>query len=224
MLKELLSIFRGSQPMEAATADFTRMLELAQELILEATVVYWGRAQSPEERTALYDKDVRLNKLQRRVRKHVVAQLSGPVPSNVPYGLLLMSLVKDVERIGDYAKNLTELAVWVEEPMPEDELSGELREITRAVESLAREAAQVFTRSDVERARELILEGRGVAKRCDDLVRGVAKSNYSAGLAVKAAVGARFLKRVDGHLLNLLTAVVMPLHKLDYYDENAMLR
>lgn len=210
--------------MESASKGFERMLELAREMILEATEVYWGRVQTPEERTALYDKDVQLNKLQRTVRKHVVAQLSGPVPSNVPYGLLLMSLVKDVERIGDYAKNLTELAEWVDAPTPDDELTGELREITRSVEALAREAATVFTRSDADRARELILEGRGVAKRCDDLVRRIAKSEYPAGLAVKLSVGARFLKRVDGHFLNLLTAVVMPLHKLDYYDENSIQR
>lgn len=222
MLRELMNVFRGKHPEEHATQDFNRMLELSREMILEACEVYWGREFSPEERTRLYDQDVQLNKLQRTVRKHVVEQLSGPVPANVPWGLLLMSLVKDVERIGDYAKNLTELSLWCPGPMPEDDIAGELREITRAVTSLAKEAPDVFQKSDAERARELVVEGRTLSRRCDELVRKVAGSGYSAEQAVKMAVGARFLKRVEGHLLNLLTAVIMPLHKLDYYAEAAL--
>jgi hypothetical protein len=32
-------------------------------------------------------------------------------------------------------------------------------------------------------------------------------------------MGTRFYKRLGAHVLNVLTSVVMPLHKLDYYDE-----
>ncbi len=222
MLKELLSIFRADHPLQVASEDFTKMLDLAQEMVLDATDVFWGRPLSAEERTALYQKDVQINRLQRSVRKLVVATVSGPEPSDVPYGLLLMSLVKDVERLGDYAKNLTELAQWCPDELPaSDENVKELREITRAVTALVREAAGVFQRSDVARARELMVEGRSISKRCDELVRLVAKGDYGAQAAVKLAVGARFFKRVEGHLLNLLSSVVMPLHKLDYYDEDA---
>ncbi|MBX3128950.1 MAG: hypothetical protein KF718_19700 [Polyangiaceae bacterium] len=222
MLKELLSVFRGDHPLQAASKDFTKMLDLAREMVLDATEIFWGRPMSAEERTVLYEKDVQINRLQRSVRKLVVAMLSGPEPSDVPYGLLLMSLVKDVERLGDYAKNLTELAQWCPAALPEsDENVKELHEITRAVTALTREAADVFQRSDVARARELMVEGRSIAKRCDELVRLVARGEYGAEAAVKLAVGARFFKRVEGHLLNLLSSVVMPLHKLDYYDEDS---
>jgi hypothetical protein len=30
----------------------------------------------------------------------------------------------------------------------------------------------------------------------------------------------RFYKRIGGHVLNVLSSVVMPLHKVDYYDED----
>ena len=33
-------------------------------------------------------------------------------------------------------------------------------------------------------------------------------------------LGARFYKRIGGHVLNVLSSVVMPLHKVDYYDED----
>ena len=32
-------------------------------------------------------------------------------------------------------------------------------------------------------------------------------------------LGTRYYKRIESHLLNILSGVVMPLHKLDYYDD-----
>ncbi len=37
--------------------------------------------------------------------------------------------------------------------------------------------------------------------------------------AVARALYFRFLKRITAHVMNLLTALVMPVDQLDYYDE-----
>ena len=62
-----------------------------------------------------------------------------------------------------------------------------------------------------------------MAKRCDDLIRRIAAADYDGSTAVALTLGARFYKRIDAHLLNLLSGVIMPLHKLDYFDEKALL-
>jgi phosphate transport system protein len=222
MFKQIVQIFRGEHPLQATSRNFNRMLELTQEMVIEASAVFWGREHSPEQRTVLYEKDVEVNKLERTIRKDIISHLSGPVPSDVPYCLLMMSLVKDVERLGDYAKNLSELVAMGEGPLPDDETLGELREIARSVELLASEAAQVFANADRDRAKELTLVGRTVAKRCEEVVRRVARSQYSANVAVRLTLAARYYKRFEAHLLNLLSGILMPLHKLDYYDENAL--
>lgn len=223
MLKELVSIFRDQRhPLTSANDNFSRMLELTQGMCLDASSVFWGRRQTPEERTSLYERDVEVNKLERKIRKRLVAHLSLRDPSDVPYCLLLMSLVKDLERLGDYAKNLTEVADIASGPFPEDEVIGELKEVRRSVESLIKEAAQVFSRSDRDRAVELTVEGRSVSKRCDALIRKIATSEYTPPLVVSLTLGTRFYKRISGHLLNLLSGVIMPLHKLDYFDEKAI--
>ncbi len=223
MLKELVSIFRDQRhPLTRANDNFSRMLELTQGMCLEASSVFWGKRQSPEERTALYEKDVEVNKLERKIRKRLVAHLSLRDPPDVPYCLLLMSLVKDLERLGDYAKNLTEVADIASGPFPEDEVIGELKEVRKSVESLIKEAADVFSKSDRDRAVELTVEGRSVSKRCDSLIRKIATSEYTPPVVVSLTLGTRFYKRMAGHLLNLLSGVIMPLHKLDYFDEKAI--
>lgn len=226
MFKRIFSILTGDYPLEKAAGRFGSMLELAREMILEADAVYWGKELDATGRTALYEKDVRLNQLERQVRKAVITQLSGAVPSDVPYGLLLMSLVKDVERLGDYAKNLTEIPKMTHpnagRSLPQDDVANELREIAASICNLAREAVGVYTSADGDRARELTVQGRSISKRCDELVTSIAQSDYSAAMAVDLTLGVRFYKRIQGHLLNLLSSVLMPLHKLDFYDESSL--
>jgi phosphate uptake regulator len=230
MLKRLISIFKGDYPLQRASSMFEEMLKLCREMVLEADAIYWGGSgMTAEQRSALYDKDVRVNQLERRIRKMVVTTFSSPVPSDVPHGLLLMSLVKDVERLGDYAKNLTEIARMTHPEsargeLPQDDICNELREIGRFVVKVARDAERIYCTSDRDRAEVLTVEGRSVAKRCDQLVTRIAQSDYSADLAVELTLAARFYKRLNGHQLNVLSSVLMPLHKLDFYDEQDVMQ
>jgi len=220
MLNELLRIFRSDDPLAEMSGSFSDMLALAREVTLEAGAIYFGGEADPEQRTRLLKQDVQINKLERRIRKHVIAHLSMPgnAPS-APYCLLLMSLVKDVERIGDYAKNLAEVIDFRAHVPADDELTAELSEIRAGVEEMLDVAAGVFEASDRDRAVELIQGGKNLARRCDALVERIARSDYGARDAAAAVLGSRYYKRIASHLLNLLTGVVMPLHKLDYYDE-----
>ena len=131
-----------------------------------------------------------------------------------------MSLVKDVERIGDYAKNLAELNDIHQGGYAEDEITLELQEIRRNVEESFKALSVVFGSSDRERAIELIRQGRDAAHRCNALIARIARSDYDAETATALALGTRYYKRIGGHVLNILSSVVMPIHKIDYYDED----
>jgi phosphate transport system protein len=224
MLRELLSIFRSGEPLSDMGDSFSTMLRLTFESTLEAGKVYFQMEAEPEARTRIYKQDVKVNKLERSIRKQVIAHLSlAGNSASLPYCLLLMSLVKDVERIGDYAKNLAEVPDYHPGPLPDDELVEELREIRKGVEAAFEASAEVFEASDHERAVALIREGRDLAHRCDTLVERVAHSGYDAGATTAVILGTRYYKRIGAHVLNVLSSVVMPLHKLDYYDEDELL-
>lgn len=220
MLRELLSIFRSEKPLSEMGDNFARMLRLTHEMTLQAGRIYFEGSASPDERTSINKRDVEVNKLERTIRKQVISHLSlrGTSPS-LPYCLLLMSLVKDVERLGDYAKNLAEIPEYYLGPLPDDDIVGELREIRAGVETAFAATWEVFEASDHERAVALIREGRERGRRCDALVARVARSDYNAGTATAVVMGTRFYKRIGAHVLNVLSSVIMPLHKLDYYDE-----
>jgi phosphate uptake regulator len=223
MLRELLSIFRSDEPLSVMGERFAEMLNLAQQMTLQAGDIYFRMDPEPEGRSRIYKADVQVNKLERTIRKLVIAHLSirGNTAS-LPYCLLLMSLVKDVERIGDYAKNLAEAPELNQQPLPDDDIVTELKEIRAGVETAFAATAQVFTSSDRERAMALIRQGRDLTHRCEALILRISRSEYRADLAAATILGSRYYKRIGAHVLNILSSVVMPLHKLDYYDEKEL--
>ena len=223
MFRELISIFRADNPLGRMGDNFTKMLGLARDQTVRAGQIFFSKPASPEERTQIYKQDVKVNKLERKIRKQVIAHLSiAGNSADVPYSLLLMSLVKDVERIGDYAKNLAETLDVSGAILPDDDTVAELREIRNGIEGTFEAVAEVFAQSDEEEAVALIRQGRDMSHRCDALIDRIAKGDYDAATTVAVTLGTRFYKRIGAHLLNILSGVVMPLHKLDYYDEKVL--
>lgn len=221
MLRELLGILSSDNPLRPMGENFERMLALTREMAITAGDIFFSQQGTPEERTRLYETDVEVNKLERTIRKQVVSHLSLPDNAlDVPYCILLTSLVKDVERIGDYAKNLSELVDIHSGPLPEDEILEELKEIRVGVEDAFAFAAEVFAKTDAERAVQLIRRGRDLAHRAEALIHRIARAPYDASTAAAMVLATRYYKRFSGHLLNILSSVVMPLHKIDYYDED----
>ncbi len=221
MLQELLSIFRPGNPLNVMAEEFSKMLKLTCEMTAAAGEIYFRGFAPKDERSRIYHQDVQVNKLERSIRRRVVAHLTvaGNTP-DLPYCLLLMSLVKDAERLGDYAKNLSEVIDIHQGELPQDDIVTELQEIRTGVEESFQASSKVFVNSDRERALTLIRHGQGYAQRADRLLMRIARADYAAGQTTALVLGARYYKRIGGHILNVLSSVVMPLHKIDYYDED----
>ncbi len=223
MLRELISIFRSSDPLREIGENFAEMLGIAQQLTLKAGDLFFKGTGPGEERAWIYEQDVKVNRLERQIRKQVIAHLSiSGNTLDLPYCLLIMNLVKDVERIGDYSKNLAEVIDFRPGPMPDDEIGNELREIRAGVEDEFRRTAQVFEASDQAEALKLVKRGKDLNQQCKALIGKIARSSHDVPTVTALTLGTRYYKRVGGHVLNILSGVIMPLHKVDYYDEDAV--
>lgn len=224
MLKELLSLFRSNDAIAQMGKDFEEMLAASHDLTLRAGTIFFDERTVDGARAEISKRDVAINKLERSIRRQVIAHLTlDSDGGDVPYGLLLMSIVKDVERIGDYAKNLSEIRHEGGASVPDDEHGRELRALRSVVEGTFTKARGVFTSSDSAAAATLMAELRAVNRRCDQLIAAVARSDHGAAETTSLVLGARYYKRIGSHVLNVLSGVVMPLHKLDYYDEDQLI-
>jgi phosphate transport system protein len=218
MWSELVELFRPGNPMEGLSEDFGQMYSIAAEMAGIVEPHIFDHSLTLEQRSRIYKLDIKVNKLERSIRKRVVAHVTTS-KGHIPYCLLLMSLVKDVERIGDYIKNISEVSELGGGPIPEGDLRTELADLVNIAMELMNEAYPVFDRQDTERAHELLQLGQSAGKRCDQLLVALARSDFNATQTTSMVLLTRFYKRVGGHLMNMLSGVLMPVHKVDFYDE-----
>ncbi len=218
MWMEFLQIFVRGNPMQKVADDFKEMYQTAHQMAKLVEPHIFDHTLPIDQRSHIYKLDVRVNKLERSIRKGVVAHLSLG-RSDVPYGLLMMSLVKDVERIGDYVKNISEVAQLGGSQVPEGDIRTELAELVQNAMILFEQTPDILTSQDRDQAHELVQMGRTSGKRCDKLLVALAKSDFDAGQTTATVLLTRFYKRLGGHLVNILSSVIMPLHKVDFYDE-----
>ena len=223
MLNKLFMLFSENEPTRKSTEMFTEMLRIVEHLVVDASHIYWGRHVTLDEKQGLYTDDIQVNRLQRKIRKEIMFSLAGFATSDVPYGLMLMSLVKDVERIGDYAKNLAEVHELTETgfgDLPKDELTHRLREVADFIENHSKSVIDIYINSDAESASSISHLMRTLASLCDQIIEGAARNGYDGAVAVNLALAARYYKRILAHFLNLMSSLLMPLHRLDYAEKH----
>ena len=217
MWKELFQVLSDNNPVEPMTQELMQMLEITKEMSSLVHAHVFDQDFGVDQRAAIYKLDIKVNKLERSIRKRVITHLSIS-HDHVSYCLLLMSLIKDAERVGDYLKNISEVPELGGAQIPDGPLKSELEEIIALAVEMLKTTPDILANEDTEKATDLLQLGRNTGKRCDVLLVELAKSDLTAAQTTSMVLLTRFHKRLGAHLLNILSSVVMPLHKIDFYD------
>jgi phosphate transport system protein len=163
--------------------------------------------------------DHRVNEAEREIRRELVVHASVHGGIDTPAVLVYMSIVKDVERVGDYAKNLFDVAAdggQLHEVPDIDELHALRDQVADFIEN----CGTAFAAREATRARALLTEGDELLDRFDGLVSALVRGEDTEPQAVARALTHRYLKRIVAHLMNVLSSVVMPIDRIDYFDED----
>ncbi|MCG6912941.1 hypothetical protein LJE86_03410 [bacterium BMS3Abin03] len=218
MIKEILSIFKSNTLMDRAFQRSYDMLDLTHKMFLQAK-----RVLRETEHTNLdfdiHNEDNEVNKYQREVRKDVFNHLVLTEGEQLSSGLILVSIVIDLERIGDYTKNIVDLARNHPPKLQGKTFEDDLVRIENAVLENFRRTIEVFKNSDEEAAIELLKEFKWISKLSDDRLYSLVKQTdpeIPSGSAVALALYFRSLKRINSHLRNVTTSVVNPFHRIGY--------
>ncbi len=162
--------------------------------------------------------DRQINVTEMEIRRELVVHFSVHAGGDATEMLVFMNMVKDLERIGDYNKNVFDLAEEGVSFAGADDLErilGFRDEISSRIALMG----EILTVRDEERARAYIARSDELRREFDNLVNELVHSTEPALHAVPRALLYRFLKRITAHSLNVVTAVIMPVDRLDYYDE-----
>ena len=219
MLKQFLQMLGAKSPMTAMLSEFTQMIEKTEWMYDIAIQVLMHKKQPEEVKSVIYAKDKEVNEHQRSVRRKIVRHLTLQPGVDVPACLVLMSVVKDGERIGDFCKNILDLATMFDVTFDRGRYKTPLIELSEQVEGLFSKTRKAFERSDEEMARSAMTAGIRINKQCEMLIKQLMVDNLPTKKAVGYTLMARYLKRISSHLTNIATSVVSSVDNLDYLDE-----
>ena len=90
------------------------------------------------------------------------------------------------------------------------------------MEDLFTRTKRAFSESDVDEAREVLKAFGTFSKACDGLIQDLLqqRDHVPTDEGVAYSLLTRHMKRIGAHLSNIATAVVSPVHRLDFADES----
>ncbi len=173
------------------------------------------------KRANIYLTDQKINEYEKDVRRKVLEHLTVNPKQNLSYSLILITVIKDLERIGDYVKNIVELAYHHPKKLAKNGYTKELIEISDRMSFILKDSKKVFMEADVEKAKEYYKFYREVTAKTDAMTEHILEEKkLKVREAVVCALFARYLKRIAAHLANVLTTVINPFHLVGYgFDE-----
>src|SRR6056297_1930696 len=178
--------------LESIETIITRMLhddrtvfELAMSILLDG--VGWKGVRREIKAT-----DQRVNEGEREIRRDLIVHASVVGAIDTPAILVYMSIVKDIERIGDYGKNLRDLG----KDGADLSAFSAWHELRTEVSQMIADTAVVFAQRDAPRARAMLARGDELLDLFDDCVSRIVRGEDTDPHPTARALAARYLKRI----------------------------
>jgi phosphate transport system protein len=219
--KELIELWRSDNLLKQALTDSHTMLENTREM-LQASVQSLRQRDDGQMMTNVYQADVQINIYEREVRKKVLKHLAITGGTNIIPGLILTSIVIDIERLGDYTKNIMDLAEAHPKKLQCGKFEEDIQKIEKSVMELFDQVIPAVKKTDKQLAQSLIKGYWWILKKCDEILNALmqeADPSLTSGNAVTVALYLRYLKRAAAHLINISTSVVNPFEAISFYRD-----
>lgn len=223
MWRNLLKLFDHDDLYTQALTESHEMLDLDLQMF-EASVESLRRSDDGTVSLDIHATDKRINRFERDVRQKVLTHLAVSGPAELSGGLVLVSIIIDIERIGDYAKNIHDLARFHPPRLHGGSIEPLLAEVEAHTMQIFRDTAAALRQDDNEKARRVMTDYKeGLSTDCEAIVQKIIEgqvTDLSPATASAIALYARYLKRIGAHSRNIVTSVVNPFHRIGYKEKN----
>ena len=154
--------------------------------------------------------DQEINDGEQIVRRLVIEHLTMNPEQELPASLTLVSIVHDVERLGDYAKSIAELRDMSDATLANVGLGKRCREVQAEIEPMFTLAIQGITDDDEAKAATLMARHREIKAQTDKITSDAVANEHSDRSDLLAVLVSRYLRRVSAHLSNIVSSIINP--------------
>ena len=222
MWKEIKNLWSSDNLLNEAWDMAYEAISIDSEMFDEAVNALWTDDEKAVQKL-IFKKDKLVNKYERDIRRKVVTHLAVK-GGDIPAGLVLSTIIVDIERIGDYIKNIVELTdLHREELVAEADQKIELTNIENAIKKMFSKVADCVDEGDEDQALAIYTETNEIGKTCDEQIRLMIRKrdgNYAAETLAVLVLYFRYLKRINAHLRNIISSVINPYDRIGFKPKN----
>ena len=223
MLPELFKLFREKTGLVSDARDEAlNMLDHGRRMF---AIVMQTLLKTPDvdvlDQIKHMDQDI--NRVQRAVRRKVMEQLVFCRGQDIIDAIVLLTVVVDLERIGDYTKNIAELTDMMSKRCSfgkKEELVKDLHSRTVALFGTVRYA---YERNSANKARKAIKDYEYIAGTCDknleEIFQSTTKKKLIPNEYLAMVLILRYIKRISTHLKNIATTVINPIDQIGFVGD-----
>jgi phosphate transport system protein len=217
MLSKLLAGWKKDSLIEAALADTVSMLKTSQKLFASVSDLFLKGVPVTYD---IYAVDKEINRGEIAVRRKVLEHLAINPSEDLVFSLVLTTIINDIERVGDYSKNIYELSKVYEPVTDVPPFTAKLIALTDKVCAMFEMSVVAFEKEDSEHANQVMVEHGDVNKACEAMIREVAATaTLTPHQAVTLVLYARYLKRVSAHLANVMSSIIRPFDRIGFFHK-----
>ncbi|NKB66882.1 MAG: hypothetical protein GKR89_07475 [Candidatus Latescibacteria bacterium] len=210
MFKDIIETRKRTALLYDAIEEVITMIERAERMFGAV-----GQPLDQQELAVDIDQEDRdINAGEQLVRRMVMQHLVINPDQDLSTSLALISIVHDVERMGDYAKSLAELNQWHELCSGEGPCPQLYREIHGMITPLFPQVLEALREDNAATGSQVMQQHEQIKVRTDEFVAVVMDDDGAQREAVLYTLASRFLRRTSAHLSNVASSMTNPLDRI----------
>ena len=168
----------------------------------------------------IYTKDKEINNIERKIRRNSLTHLAVNDQEDLNAVLILLTIVHDFERIGDYLKNIYEISLKLENKLEYGSNESIVVDAEQTIKDVFEKLSDNFREIEKDEARTFI-DKLNICKKAmndliDDIVDDSESSKRSSKELIISVMYLRFLKRIMSHQANILSSFVNPFDRIGF--------
>lgn len=190
--------------------ELITMGALCEEAITNAVKYLMGSDEA--DRDACLSADGQIDEKERDIESLCIKLIlqQQPVAGDLRAVSAAMKMISDMERIGDQASDIVEIAPYVVRSGLESETH--IRDMAEATTRMVSESVESFVRTDEEIARLVIMHDDLVDELFDrvkaELIQSIAERKHNAEALIDLLMIAKYFERIGDHAENIAEWVI----------------
>ena len=218
MWQEIRNLWTSDNLLSEAWDLTYEAISIDAEMFDDAVGALWGDSTKSVQKL-IFKKDKLINKYERDIRRKVITHLTVQGSDSLAAGLVLSTVIVDVERIGDYIKNIVDLTEIHQNEISGKDIKIKLHDIEIAIKKMFKEVPVCIETGNEDLALEMYSDTKEIGRTCDKYIKKlIVKQDENLDIAETAILVLyfRYLKRINAHLRNIISSVINPYDRIGF--------